>query len=371
MTEDSATCPICGDTFDEERWMKIHKTKAHDQDSAQISDEELLNELIRLGEKSDMRAPTCPLMDSEGEYCHGTYIGRFGSWNGAVKAAGFVPNNDIPDEDLLDEIRRLDEMVEGAPTKSDMNELGEFASGLYHGRFGSWSAAVIEAGVTPAQNIPKSDLVEELQSLGEELGRTPMRSDLSLGAGYSDVTFWRKFGSWTEALRVAGFEPNLYRNLTDTELLDEIHRLKDVLDKTPSIPDMKAYGKYSTKPYKNRWGTWRAALGAAGYEVNQPSGEDHPRWLGGVHPYGPGWTSKKKEQVRERDGRKCQHCGRGEHEHIDMFGQKHTVHHIRKARWIDDPHERNHVDNLITLCKGECHWTWEAMSPLRPIVGQN
>jgi hypothetical protein len=27
------------------------------------------------------------------------------------------------------------------------------------------------------------------------------------------------------------------------------------------------------------------------------------------------------------------------------------------------------MENLITLCRGECHRTWEQMAPLRPDTG--
>lgn len=98
-------------------------------------------------------------------------------------------------------------------------------------------------------------------------------------------------------------------------------------------------------------------------------GTDHPNWNGGDANYGPGWNESKKEQVRERDGRECQNCGRSEEEHLELIGRKHHVHHIQKARSFDDPAPRNDPDNLITLCHtSECHWKWEKMSPLRPQV---
>jgi len=98
-------------------------------------------------------------------------------------------------------------------------------------------------------------------------------------------------------------------------------------------------------------------------------GQSHPCWEGGRPSYGSGWNENKKERVRERDGRTCQECGRGEAEHIELFGRKHSVHHIEKARTFDDPSERNAMENLITLCCGECHQTWERMAPLRPHRG--
>jgi len=101
-------------------------------------------------------------------------------------------------------------------------------------------------------------------------------------------------------------------------------------------------------------------------ESGHMRGENNPVWQGGEIDYGYGWNLQKKERVRERDGRECQNCGLSEKRHIDIFGCRHTVHHIQKARSFDDPEKRNDADNLITLCKGKCHWSWESMSPLRP-----
>lgn len=96
------------------------------------------------------------------------------------------------------------------------------------------------------------------------------------------------------------------------------------------------------------------------------SGESSPLWKGGPQPYGRGWNDDKKEAVRERDGRKCVQCGRTEEEHLEKFGEKHTVHHVHKARDVNDPEVRNAMENLVTLCRAkDCHWRWEGI-PLRP-----
>lgn len=98
------------------------------------------------------------------------------------------------------------------------------------------------------------------------------------------------------------------------------------------------------------------------------SGEGSPIWSGGRIGYGSGWNDRKKRKVRIRDQARCQDCGRTEPEHLEEFGRKHTVHHIQKARNIDDPEECNAMENLVTLCTGKCHHKWEQMSPLQPMA---
>lgn len=106
----------------------------------------------------------------------------------------------------------------------------------------------------------------------------------------------------------------------------------------------------------------------AEWQKENVHGENHPHWEGGVVDYGPGWDEHKREQIRERDGRTCQHpgCGMTGSEHRDQFGERLHVHHIMKARQFDDPDKRNSGENLITLCRVH-HDEWERLSPLRPV----
>ena len=93
------------------------------------------------------------------------------------------------------------------------------------------------------------------------------------------------------------------------------------------------------------------------------SGEDHPRWNGGERPYGPGWNERKRQAVRSRDNHTCQdpRCSVTQGEHLNNHGEKLHVHHLRKAREIEDAEQRNAKSNLITLCR-ECHRRWEKIA---------
>lgn len=76
------------------------------------------------------------------------------------------------------------------------------------------------------------------------------------------------------------------------------------------------------------------------------SGEKHPNWKGGksFEPYPLGWNKTCKEQIRYRDGYKCQLCGCPEVEN----GRRLDVHHI------DYDKENLNPQNLISLCN-RCH----------------
>jgi len=93
------------------------------------------------------------------------------------------------------------------------------------------------------------------------------------------------------------------------------------------------------------------------------TGSDHPSWQGGRVPYGPGWNKAKRQSVRERDDHTCQdpRCSVTQDDHSDEYGEKLHVHHLRKAREVDDPERRNAKKNLITLCR-DCHKRWEKIA---------
>ena len=77
-------------------------------------------------------------------------------------------------------------------------------------------------------------------------------------------------------------------------------------------------------------------------------GKNNPNWKGGISylPYGPEFNNNLKEEMRERDGRKCWHPGCGVPE-IELE-IKLLVHHI------DENKKNNWPENLICVCKS-CH----------------
>lgn len=75
-------------------------------------------------------------------------------------------------------------------------------------------------------------------------------------------------------------------------------------------------------------------------------GKDNFNWKGGLsfEPYPLGWTKTFKEQIRYRDGYKCQFCGCSELENA----QRLCVHHI------DYDKDNLNPNNLLSLCR-HCH----------------
>jgi DEAD/DEAH box helicase domain-containing protein len=70
-------------------------------------------------------------------------------------------------------------------------------------------------------------------------------------------------------------------------------------------------------------------------------------WLNQPNNYGPRW-SKLGDQVRARDGYRCQVCG------LPESGKSHAVHHKVPFRLFASPDQANQYSNLVTLCP-VCH----------------
>lgn len=107
----------------------------------------------------------------------------FKSWNDALKAASI----DIGNE-LLAEIERVAQSVDGKPSSLDMNQKGAYNSGMYSTYFGSWAEAVKAADIdtgtdadsdtetdTDQSPKPADDLSSSLNNY-ETLGDIPVDS---------------------------------------------------------------------------------------------------------------------------------------------------------------------------------------------------
>jgi Homing endonuclease associated repeat len=114
------------------------------------------------------------------------------------------------DEQILADLQACAERLGRSPT---MREFAGDPETSVHPQtviehFGSWNQAKREAGLVPRRFATREELLQLLQDLGEELGRTPTAKDIDArkGAMPSKSLYWHTFGSLTNALRAAGFD---------------------------------------------------------------------------------------------------------------------------------------------------------------------
>lgn len=322
-----------------------------------MDDEVLIDRLQEFAEELG-KVPTSTEMDDEGPHTARTYQNHFGTWNAALKRAGLGVNKErgVSDEELLSDLQRLYDEKGYTPTGEDMDADGEYSKSTLIKRFGSWMAALERAGVDGEREpkIPRQDLLNELSRVAEREGREPRSSDIESGDGYSYPTYINRFGSWAAAVRAAGYEPFKQVGLSDEDYLNELRRLAPDEDTPPSSVKMRNEGKHTRSSYQRRFGSWNAAIRSAGFDpIRRSPGNSLKNAV-----YGEGWSEEKRKRVRERDGYECVICGISQSEYKEHYGMALDVHHIRPARDFEDGKERNKMSNLVTLCRA-CHMEYE------------
>lgn len=164
--------------------------------------------------------------------------------------------------------------------------------------------------------IPVSDLdiIADMQRVASEYGAglLPARLYQSVGK-YSHTTAIKRFGSWNAALRAAGLQILNAFDITDEELFANIERLWLALGRQPRKRELiPPLSRYSESPYARRFGSWRQSLVAFVHWTESMS-------PGNVEPSGPGHSHRRtprdpnaalRWRVANRDGFRCQHCGK-------------------------------------------------------------
>lgn len=232
--------------------------------------EQLLAELHEL--TTDLgRAPFPDEIEEGGSFSMREYRAEFGSWAHALAMAALEQptGKRIPEESLSAELKRLAAELEKIPSEQDMYEKGRHGLSTVKNRFGSWNEALAAAGLdTRPDRTEKSRdmLLTAMKRVADELGHPPTKREMGTYGEFSPVTYRHRFGSWNTALEAAGFEPHQpMGKISEDELISELRRLGEINDQTPTSTDMDQDGEFSAGTYFNRFGSWAAALEAAGF----------------------------------------------------------------------------------------------------------
>ena len=109
-------------------------------------------------------------------------------------------------------------------------------------------------------------LCEDIRAVADTLGKTPTEREFREHGPHDPGLYRRAFGSWNNALEAAGLEPNLIHDIPPKAVLDDIEHVAEEVDRTPTIADMEQFGEYSRSTYQTKFGSYVAALEAAGLE---------------------------------------------------------------------------------------------------------
>jgi predicted restriction endonuclease len=186
------------------------------------------------------------------------------------------------------------------------------------------------------RNIPDSELLDDLRRVVEKLGldKISSRQYDENGGKYNAGTIGVRFGSWNNALEKAGLKLILKHNSSDTELFKNIENIWIKLGRQPVSRDMKRpLSEFSTHPYISKFGSFRNGLEAFVEFINSDiedigQTEIEQNLLDNSitneiifkHKTKRNPSERLKVQVLMRDGNKCRLCGitlTGDNIHFD------------------------------------------------------
>ena len=262
-------------------------------------------------------------------------------------------------KDLVEVCARLGKESVG---EKEYDANGQYSSGTFRKRFGSWSAALEKAGFKAIRwhNVTKESYVEDIQRVAQLLGkRTLTMAEYDESGKYSSSAVIGKFESWFAALDAAGLERTRNLGVTDEEYFSNLEKVWRTLGRQPIGTNMrKPLSSYSVDAYADRFGTWRKALEAfVNYVTREPIAPPQiEAQLGGrmdvvSHPEPRSKITKRSRNisfrlrflVMRRDGFRCCQCGRSPATEPGV-----TLHLDHTKAWSKGG--PNTFSNLQTLC---------------------
>lgn len=114
------------------------------------------------------------------------------------------------------------------------------------------------------RNISDDDLLADLRRVASEQSEQQVKQRTYKDFGkYGVTTVIRRFGSWNGAVKAAGLETPIERNIPDEQLFSALYDLWLALGRQPSYSEVqKPACKFHVATYERRFGSWRQALEA-------------------------------------------------------------------------------------------------------------
>ena len=211
------------------------------------------------------------------------------------------------------------------------------------------------------RGLTNEELLNKLADTARSIGQDTitMEEYNRFGHGHA-TTFTRRFGSWPNALELAGLQPSRSKiGITDEELFDNLREVWTSFGRQPKYKEVKApKSRFSAGTYEDRFGSWLGALRAFVTWANAESDTEAPHretskaatdaeaTRGSSSPKRTQRQPSERQRFRAlmRDGFRCTSCGASP---IFTPGTELHVDHI--VPWSRGGETED--DNLTTKCK--------------------
>lgn len=170
------------------------------------------------------------------------------------------------------------------------------------------------------RNVSNQELISDLKRVAKQINQNFVtREQQDENGKYHSATYIRRFGSWFDALTMAGLEKTRTpMNLPEEELFKNLQEVWVKLGRQPHYQDiLKPFSKYSVGTYEYRFGTFRKALEKFVAYINKDENysktnlpKENVRKIGKVHRTKRGINWRLRFLVMRRDNFKCKNCGR-------------------------------------------------------------
>jgi hypothetical protein len=115
----------------------------------------------------------------------------------------------------------------------------------------------------------KTSAAKSIRRIADLLGRTPTQKQYKANRMGDELSFEQicyRFGPWSEAVKFAGLIPNPAQSppkkpeIAEEQLIDEFFAVAQALGRIPSERQFGANSRFSGRPYRTRWGSWRKTI---------------------------------------------------------------------------------------------------------------
>jgi formylmethanofuran dehydrogenase subunit E len=230
--------------------------------------------------------------------------------------------------ELLEDLQKVAGEVGRPPTLEEYGTHGQFPKSRFYKVFESWTVAKkeldMQTGICPNRRIDGGAILEDIQSVAEEMGRPPSSTEYNERAEYSLSSVYKRFDDWADALDAAGLEElnfkSVVQRIGEEELLETLKHDIEEIGHVPTRDEYNEKGTYTDTTYQNYFEGWNSALKKAGFEVNKQlntRAEVECAACGELMKK-PKWKREKRERFfcsRECQFEKkafeatCSHCG--------------------------------------------------------------
>jgi len=144
-------------------------------------------------------------------------------------------------------------------------------------KFGSWNAAILEAGYLPhnqtggkkAKTTSKEDIISNIKTLAASIGSTPTITDYK--KHYSGNEVFKVFGKWSIAVRESGLTPSPTTLYSKEYVIDTIKAALNSEESLTIREYINSASAVSPSVINRLFGSWNNALIESNLQVSQPS----------------------------------------------------------------------------------------------------